>query len=315
MAGKGFFKIIAKIAQMKAIGIIAGLVFVSGIYSCGERKEKKPQDTMNSGEIEVSADETYKPIIEAQLKVFDSSFPDAHVHVQYKPENECIRDFMEGKVRLILVTRELSDNEKKILEQKKIVPTSLAVAKDAVAVIVNNSNDDTVFSESEIKGILTGQYNKKYKVVFDNQGSSTLRYMLDSLIPGEQLSDNVYAAKGNDSVINYVANTPDAIGFVSVSYVSDFNDPEGNAFINTVRVADVYNDSLEKGYKPYQAYIAPDWYPFTRKLFYIHRETYPGLGSGFARFLSKEQGQLVFKQSRLFPTRVNVIFREAQVNR
>ena len=166
----------------------------------------------------------------------------------------------------------------------------------------------------ELKGILTGTYKKKFKVVFDNQGSSTLRFLMDSLLRGQALGSNVYAAKGNDSVISYIAQNPDAIGFVGVSYVSDFNDTEGLAFIKQVKVASVYNDSMQQYFKPYQAYIAPNYYPLTRNLYYINRETYPGLGTGFANFLSKERGQLIFKQARLFPLRTNIIFRDAQIN-
>lgn len=300
------------INALKNIVLCAGLaVFVA---SCSEDKTKQPTDTLSSGTIDISVDETYRPIVEQQMRVFDSSFPDAHVNVHYKPEAECIKDFLNDKAKLILVTRELTTEEKKMLEDKKVVPTSLAVAKDAVAVIFNNASEDTVLSESQLRGILTGVYKKKYTVVFDNQGSSTLRYVTDSLIPGQKLGANVFAAKGNDSVIKYVANNPDAIGFVGVSHVSDYNDTEGLAFIKDVKVAAIVHDSLQKEYKPYQAYIAPDWYPLTRNLYFVHRETYPGLATGVANFLAKERGQLIFKQARLFPLRSNIIFREAQVN-
>jgi len=282
--------------------------------SCADEGPKGPTDTLTSGTIEIAVDETYRPIVEQQLKVFDSSFPDAHVKASYKSESDCIRAFLNDSARLILATRVLSPEEEKFLEGKKVVATSLAIAKDAVAVVLNHESTDSVFSLSQLKGILTGKFAKKYTVVFDNQGSSTLRYMLDSLIPGEQLGANVFAAKSNDSVINYVSKNPDAIGFVGVSYVSDFTDPEGLAFISNIKVAEVFNDKMGKSYAPYQAYIAPNYYPLTRRLFYIHRETYPGLGTGFANFLAKDRGQLIFKQARLFPLRSNVIFREASVN-
>ncbi len=283
--------------------------------SCGnDNAADKPKDNLVSGTIDISVDETYKPIIEQQKHVFDSSYPDAHVNIHYKSETECIKDFLNGNARLILVTRELSKEEKAVLESKKVVATSLAVAKDAMAVVVNKTSSDTVLSRSQLQGIITGTYNKKYTVVFDNQGSSTVRYVTDSLLAGGKLGNNVFAAKGNDSVIQYVANNPNAIGFVGVSYISDYNDPEGLAFIKDVRVVAIVNDSTKKEFQPYQAYIAPNWYPLTRKLYYIHRETYPGLGTGFAKFLSEERGQLVFKQARLFPLRSNIIFREAGVD-
>lgn len=312
------YKILTKIAGMKRHGIAVLVLMVSlFVFGCGEEKKNEaPRDTMISGEIAISVDETYRPIIEEQLEVFDSSYPDAHLIVSYKPESECIKDLMNKDAKLILVTRGLTKEEKEVAESNKMVTTSLDIAKDAVALIVNKNNKDTIFGINQIKGILTGTYDAHdYKVVFDNTGSSTLRYMLDSLIPGEKLGDNVYAAKGNDSVINYVAQTEDAIGFISVSYVSDLNDPEGLAFIEDVNVAAVYNDSLEKPYKPYQGYIAPDYYPLTRKLFYVHSQTYPGLAQGFAKFLREQRGQLIFKQARMFPTRVNIIFRQAEVNK
>lgn len=308
-----FSKLLHKLAFVQKFLNILLLFAATMIVSCGDDHQKET-DTTTSGTIKISVDETYRPIIEEQLRVFDSSYPEAHIIASYKSENECFKDFLNDSTRLILVTRELTNNEKTFLEQKKIVPSSLAVAKDAIAVIINNSSSDSVLSLSQIKGILAGVYKKKYTVVFDNQGSSTLRYLRDSLMKGEKLGANVFAAKGNDSVINYVSHKADAIGFIGVSYAADYKDPNGIAFINNVRVVEIFNDILGKSYAPYQAYIAPDKYPLTRKLYYIHKETYPGLGTGFANFLSRERGQLIFKQSRLFPLRSNIIFREASVN-
>lgn len=299
---------------MQLLKCILALSVATILASCGGENKNAPADTTTSGTIDISVDETYKPIIEEQIKVFDSSYPDAHIKAQYKPEIECIKDFIEGKVRLALVTRDLLENEKQQLLNNKVVTTSLPIAKDAIALVLNKNAGDTVLSVSKIKGILTGQYVKKYTVVFDNQGSSTVRYVLDSIIPGEKLGANVYAAKSNEEVIKYVEKNEDAIGFVGVSFVSDMADPEGMAFINNVRIVAVYNDSLQQYYQPYQAYIAPSWYPLTRNLYYLHSQTYPGLAVGFANFLSKDRGQLIFKQARLFPLRSNIIFREAAVN-
>ncbi len=296
--------------RLSTLFIILLVVLTS---SCQD-DSNKPTDTLDKGTIDISVDETFRPIIDEQMKVFDSSFPEANIRVHYKPEASCLEDFLNDSARLVLITRELLPDEREYLKSKKVVPTSLAIAKDAIAVVVNHESPDSVFSLSQLRGILTGKFNKPYTVVFDHQGSSTVRYMLDSLIPGEQLGPNVFAARGNDSVVAYVAANPGAIGFVGVSYISDFEDPEGLAFIDDIKVAAIFNDSLGEAYQPYQAYIAPDYYPLTRKLYYIHRETYPGLGTGFANFLSKERGQLIFKQSRLFPLRTNIIFREAAVN-
>jgi phosphate transport system substrate-binding protein len=295
----------------------AAIVLLSLVlHACGGQADAPPTptDTPNSGTIHISVDETYQPVIEEQIKVFQSSFPDAHIIAHYKPEAECFQDLFADSARLILVTRDLSDNEKKLSEQQRFVPTSLAIAKDAVAVVVNPSSPDSQLSLATLKGILTGQYKAPYTVVLDNQGSSTLRYIVDSLIPGEKLGANVFAVKNNSEVAEYVAKNASAIGFTGLSYVSDA-DTAAERFLSKVKVAAMYNDSAQQFYRPYQAYIAMKLYPLTRKLYYITRENYQGLGKSFANFLAQDRGQLIFYHAHLFPLRMNVVIREAAINR
>lgn len=289
--------------------MVAALTF-AGCQSNAE----KPQDTMTSGTLTLTADESFRPVIEEEIKVFESNFPDAHIEASFKPESACMKDYLEGKAKMIITTRTLHPEEEAILAEKKVVSNHLAIAKDAIAVILHPDNPDSNLSLEVIRGVLTGIYPKKYTVVFDNQGSSTLRYMLDSLIPGEDLAAEVYAAKGNQAVLDYVSAQPNAMGFIGVSHVADYEDPQGLAFTNKVKVASLYQPEDRNYYQPYQAYIATDQYPLTRQLYYIHRENYTGLASGFSNFLAKEKGQLIFKQARLFPLKSDVIFREASVN-
>ncbi len=290
--------------------IICLLLFLS---SCDDRPA--PPDTLGKGEIDISVDETFKPVMELQSRVFDSSFPDAKVHVHYKPESECFKDYFDGKARIILVTRELSEKEKELCKQRKIFPTELGLARDAIAVVLNNESEDTLLDMATLKGILTGAYKTPYTVVFDDQASSTVRYIMDSVLKGEALGKNVFAAKGNYEVVDYVAKNPKAIGFVGLGYVSDSSDPNNTgAFIKNVKVAAIKNEKTGEFLQPYQAYIALKSYPLTRNLYYINSESYPGLGTGFANFLSQQRGQLIFFHQHLFPTRSEMIIRDAQIN-
>jgi len=279
--------------------------------------DDKPQhpDTVAKGVIDISADESYRPIIDEQLRVFDSSYPEAKITVHYKPEAECFKDYFDNKARIILVTRQLTKEEQELCAQKKIFPTSEALAGEGIAVVVNNESKDTVLDINALKGILTGGYSKKYTVVFDNQASSTLRFVTDSLLKGEKLGANVFAAKGSGDVIDYVAKNPDAIGFVGMSYVYANEDTSaGGTFINTVKVVAVQNEKDREFYKPYQAYVALKSYPLTRKLYYINAEGYHGLGTGFANFLGSYRGQLIFLHSHFFPLKQQIVIREAKVN-
>lgn len=290
--------------------VLAGISFMA----C-EDDTPKHSDTVGKGQIEISADESYQPIIEEQMKIFDSSFPEAKVTVHYKPEAECFKDYFSHKARIILVTRELTKAEKDLCEQEKIFPSSEALAGDAIAVIVNNSSPDTVLDMNALTGILTGQYRKKYTAVFDNQASGTVRYITDSVLRGSKLGSNVFAAKGNKDVIDYVSKNPDAIGFVGMSYVYANEDTsQSGTFIQNVKVVALQNDKDRQFYKPYQAYVALKSYPLTRKLYYINAESYHGLGTGVANFLGSYRGQLVFLHSHFFPLKAQITIREAKIN-
>jgi len=76
----------------------------------------------------------------------------------------------------------------------------------------------------------------------------------------------------------------------------------------------IKGDSSDYYNKPYQSYIALKSYPLTRAFYFIVREPYFGLGTGFANFLGGNQGQLIIGKYRLFPARLNIVFREATIN-
>jgi len=292
--------------------MLCGLVSAT-ITSCDDTP--KHPDTIARGVIDISADESFKPIIEEQLQVFDSSFPEAKITVHYKPEAECFNDYFNKKARIILVTRQLSKAEKEICDQQKIFPTSEALAGDGIAVVVNNNSADTALDMQSLNGILTGVYKTKYTVVFDNQASSTVRYITDSVLKGNKLGSNVFAAKSNKEVIDYVAKNPGAIGFVGMSYVYANEDTsQSGTFIKDVKVVALKNEKDGEFYKPYQAYVALKSYPLTRKLFYINAESYHGLGTGFANFLGSYRGQLIFLHAHFFPLKEQITIREAKVN-
>ena len=297
--------------------ILVVFVFIFSFSILGLSCDDKPPhpDTLSSGTIDVSADETYRNVIEQQSKVFDSSFPNAHVNIHYKPEAECFKDYFDNKARIILVTRELTPAEKEITEQKRFFASSVMLAKDAVGIIINNENPDSVMDITQIKGILTGEYTKKkYTVVFDNQASSLVRYITDSLLKGQKLGNNVFAAKGNKEVIDYVMKNPNAIGFAGLSDICDSADAANTGtFITNVKVVSIYNDTLKQYLKPYLAYIGLKEYPLVRKLFYVSRESYAGLGTGFANFLMGPRGQLIFAYAHLYPMRMEVSIRDVEI--
>jgi phosphate transport system substrate-binding protein len=282
--------------------------------ACGPNPNAKKLDTATEGTIRISVDETYKPLIDSEIKVFESLYPKAHIIPTYKPEADCFKDLLNDSARLVIVTRDLNTQERDYFKKIKIVPNSLMLAWDALALVVNHSNPDSILNMDQVRGIMDGSNtDRKWQLVFDNANSSTVRYIQDSINKGKPLPASTMAAKTNPEVIDYVAKNKDAIGVIGVSWISDPGDSTAMAFTNKVTVVKLRADGGSDFVRPYQAYIGIGSYPLKRGFFYCLKEPYHGLGTGFATFLGSYEGQLVIKQFRLFPARLNVVFREANL--
>lgn len=283
--------------------IFTGLVMLV-LVSCGENAGVQQMESTKNGTIHISVDESFKPVIDSHIQVFQSQFPDAHIIVHYKPEAECLRDLNVDSIRMVIVTRGLHEDEEKTLRERlSFKPRYGVVAFDAIAVIVNNEVKDTLFTMQDIRSLVKGTSGYKYKVVLDGlQATSTVRYVVDSLLRGAPMGKNVSGANGSEGVIDYVSKNTDAVGLIGVSWIGNKDDTTQRSFLEKIKVAKVECNGCNGTYvDPVQYNIAYARYPMIRPLYYILKENYDGLGSGFANFLIYERGQKIFYRAYLWP--------------
>ena len=100
-----------------------------------------------------------------------------------------------------------------------------------------------------------------------------------------------------------------------MSWVGNYDDPQVLTFLRKVKVADIECRGCNGTYvKPFQANIAMGRYPMVRPLYYILKENYDGLGSGFTNFLIYEKGQLIFRRAYLLPARMQFDVRDMNIS-
>ena len=294
-------------------GIIAILLLIG--CSSGN-SETETLDTRESGTIHISVDETFKPIIDSQIKVYESSYPEAKIIAHYKPEAECLRDFAVDSIRLIIATRGYSKSEEQfIIDSLKTAPSKMTIAYDAIAVIIHPSSEDSLITMEYIKDILTGKAKKKVIPVFDGlKATSTVRYIIDSVLNGAMMSPEVVAAESSEGVIDYVSKTKEAVGFIGVSWIGNPEDSTHLSFLEKVKVAQVEHPQLPGIFvTPAQYNIFYRRYPMVRDLVYILKERHNGLGHGFSNFLTTQRGQLIFQRAYLMPALMDFQIRGANL--
>lgn len=308
---------------------IMAAVFAVAMTAC----DKKPQSTSTGGMAQIACDQTFENIMQQEIEVFEYIYPDASIMPYYVEEQAAVDSLLNlGQVKTIVVTRMLTDKEKKYLEDHKKHVKQQKIAVDAIALIVNPKNDmDEPVTRSELGRILTGQITRwdqlgpskmgKIDVIFEHQGSSTVKYMRDSLMNGAPFGPNVFAQKSNADVFRVVSENPDALGVIGVSWVSSDlssrtmsteelarslqrNDTTTTAFSEAVKVLKVRGDSALTAYKPYQAYIFDGSYPLFRSIYMITVAPGASLGHGFYSFVTGFQGQKLIQMTGILPATV-----------
>ena len=249
--------------QFRLIGLVA-LVVLSACNS----KSKGPTDTYSSGVVSIAADESFEPIIQEEIEVFESLYPLAGIVPRYTTEVEAINLLLKDSVRLAITTRTLTKEEMNSFHSRKFFP-------------------------------------REIKLVFDNQNSSTVRFAMDSICGGKPLAEgNVSALETNQQVIDYVVKNPDAMGVIGVNWLGNRSDTTNLSFREEIRVMAVSAEDVAtpaNSYKPYQAYLFYGNYPLARSIYALLNDPRSGLPWGFASFMTSDKGQRIILKSGLVP--------------
>lgn len=272
----------------------------------GCRQQKTEIDSYDSGFIRISADESFQPVIDEQVRMYEATYPNAHIEVHYKTEADCLKDlFFDTTTRAVIVTRALSATEEKWLHDTlSYYPKWNMLAKDAIAIVVHASNPDSLLKLDDLRSMLAGTYSQKeYELVFDGlNATSAYRYIKDSLMRGDSINNtNIRAGKNSKEVLEYVSNQPKAIGFIGISWIGNPEVKEQREMLKKVKIASLYNAQDSTFVRPEQMNILFNKYPLVRGLYYVVKESYQGLGTGFTNFLRSERGQLIFRRAYLAP--------------
>lgn len=286
-------------------------LFIILIFTACKPKVKKViyTDTSTSGEIAIAADESCSLLVDAESSAFENAYKEAKLNVKYTSEVDAFRLLLADSVRMIVVSRKLSEAERKNIISSRITPDEVKVARDAIAFIVHKDNPIKQLTQKNVKDILSGKTTKwnelggngDIKVVFDNKNSSIVRYCRDSILKGGTLFEKSYAMNSNPAVIKFVESDKNAIGIIGAGWISDSDDPSTQEFLNSIKVLSIMDAYDEKSFKPYQAYLATGEYPYYRDIIMISKEPHTGLATGFMNYTRSDIGQTIVLKLGLLP--------------
>ncbi len=300
--------------QNKIQLLLAVLVF--GLLGTGCHRRSKPvPESMLTGQATIAADEALQPLLQAEIDVFRGIYNYASVDCKFVSEYDAINLLLQEKIRLALATRPLTANEVSFFAQRNIVPESIPLAYDAIAVIVHPENRLKVLTTRQINQMLSGELTDWKQVaasgksgiiqqVFDAESSGIIRSLNDSLHLDKKISGHISFAGNSQNVIRSVAANPQAIGFVGFNWLSETENlnVQGNLKkLNLLAISLAASPDSTNSFKPSVASLYNMKYPLIRRVYAIYTDPSASLARGFLAHLTSERGQKVIYRMGLKP--------------
>lgn len=308
---------------------LVGLILLSGLLAnCADKPKNGRTDTYSSGAIAFASDESFSPIIDEEIQVFESIYRDAKLTPIYTNELDAINMLMNDSLQLVIASRNFTKKELENLKARSYLPVAIPLAYDGLSLIINRENKDSCISVNNIKRVLSGDAKKwsdivpgssrgDILVVFDNSKSSTVHFCVDSILGGKPInSPNIVAANTSKEVIDYVEKTPNSIGIIGSNWLNDKRDTTNTTFKKNITVMSVSKfdkATAMNSWKPYQAYLLDGRYPLVRTIYALLNDPINGLPWGFAHFIEQPKGQLIIFKSGLLPVRGDITIRSVNV--
>lgn len=323
--------------SFKALSL--GVILAAFAIACSPIKRGEYAD----GSATMYCDDGFRNILQEEIEVFEYQYPNSAIIPFYVDEQTAMDSLLEDRTQLVVTTHELTTDQIKYLKDKyRRIARQTCIAVDAVALIVNKDNPVSSLTLSDIKEIVSGRISKwnqlavpddaNIRLVFDNQGSSTVSYMREKFL-GEngKVSDNpnAFAQKDNAEVFDIVKKDKNAIGIISVSWLgadlseaknvpvdkrmADYaveNDTIATNLTTEVKILKVANPVEENDYStvaymPYQAYINSGEYPLFRKVYMISTATKSSVLNSFYEFSRGFIGQKIISKTGILPYKMS----------
>lgn len=248
---------------------------------------------------------------------FDIIHPNLYMLRAYSNETDIVNKLINGNTKMVILARDFSVNEKQVISERNggELPHSRKIAVDAVAVIVNNENIDSQISTQTLQKVLTGEItqwkdiNPKSELddiilALDDSETGIWRYLTDSVSKGNINSRNLRLQSDNQRVLEYVIETPGALGLVSVSWVINTADPQRISFTDRCKVMSIsasHPATSDNSFLPYAAYLALEQYPLSRDIYMVLTDKEHVILSKYAEFIASDKGQRIIADFGLLP--------------
>lgn len=237
---------------------------------------------------------TVLPIAQAAAEAYMDNNPDANITVRGGGSGTGIAALIDGATDIADASRPMKTKEIKTARGKGVNPVAHVVARDGIALVVHPDNPINKISKEDIKKIYTGEITRWDKlgekgtivVISRDAASGTFEAFNTLALEKAKLTDAALMLASNLEIARTVAQTPGAIGYVGLGYLTDE--------IKALKV---------NGVLPSEATVNDESYPLARPLYMYTNGTPKGLAKNFLDFVMSPTGQQIVREAGFVPVK------------
>ncbi|SDU28275.1 phosphate ABC transporter substrate-binding protein [Desulfobacula phenolica] len=246
-----------------------------------------------AGELVIKGSTTVLPIAQKAAEAYMAEHPDVKISLSGGGSGNGIKAIIDGTADIGNASRFIKQKEVDLAHDKSVYPVPFRVALDAIVPVVNYKNTVDDLSLEQLKDIYLGKITNwsevggtpgKIVVISRDSSSGTFGVWKDLVMKKERVIPGALTVPSNGGIVQAVANTPGAIGYVGLGYL--------NGDIKSVKV---------NGTPGTEENTLNGSFPIARGLFMFTKGWPTGDTMGFLSFILSQKGQELVKQAGSIP--------------
>lgn len=246
-----------------------------------------------AGELVIKGSTTVLPIAQKAAEAFMAQNPDVKISLSGGGSGNGIKAIIDGTAHIGNASRFIKSKEVSLANSKSVYPVPFRVALDAIVPVVNAKNKVSDLTMAQLKDIYLGKIKDwkevggtpgKIVVISRDSSSGTFGVWKDLVMKKDRVIPSALTVPSNGGIVQAVAKTPGAIGYVGLGYLTDD--------LKTVKV---------NGIEGTEENTLNGSFPIARGLFMFTKGWPKGDTMNFISFILSKKGQELVKEAGSIP--------------
>lgn len=277
--------------RLKSYKTLIFLMLVLTIVGCG-----KKNDETNSKSFMIKGSDTMVQLMSLLSESYMKTNPENKISITGGGSGTGISALLNGTTDICASSRDIEEKEISIGKAKNIVPVSIVIGNDGLAVVVHKDNPINELTMEQVKKIYTGEY-KNWKDlggqdqpidVYSRESSSgTYKFFQEHVLNKKDYAKEVKLMPSTQTIIQSVSDSKWAVGYSGLGYTKNAN----------IKILGIKKDDSSPVVMPSEKTVLDKTYSIARPLYLIFNGEPQGELKKFVDFCLSEAGQKIVEES------------------